>query len=36
MAEWTQSARALPMDNVPSRGEQLIDSLKGLIGKKAS
>jgi thiosulfate/3-mercaptopyruvate sulfurtransferase len=36
LAEWTQSARALPMDNVPSRGEQLIDSLKGLIGKKAS
>ncbi|MYN13617.1 sulfurtransferase [Pusillimonas sp. TS35] len=33
LAEWTQSARALPMDNVPSRGSQIINSLKGLIGK---
>ncbi len=31
LAEWTQSNEALPMDNVPSRGHQILNSLKSLI-----
>lgn len=30
LAEWTQASPALPMQNVPSRGQQLLDKLKGL------
>lgn len=33
LAEWTQATPALPMDNVPGRGEQLLDKLKSLVGK---
>src|SRR5699024_5123699 len=31
MTEWSQSA--LPMDNVPSRGRQIINQLKNLLGR---
>lgn len=31
MAEWSHDA-ALPMDNVPGRGSQILDKLKGLLG----
>ncbi|CAM4132164.1 Sulfurtransferase [Bordetella tumbae] len=32
LADWTQSSEALPMDNVPSRGQQIWKSLKDLAG----
>ncbi|AEC20786.1 putative thiosulfate sulfurtransferase [Pusillimonas sp. T7-7] len=32
LAEWTQSPAGLPMDNVPGRGQQLLNRLKGLVG----
>ncbi|QDQ87747.1 sulfurtransferase [Alcaligenaceae bacterium SJ-26] len=31
LAEWTQAEQSLPMDNVPGRGSQLMDKLKGLL-----
>ena len=31
LAEWTQTSSALPMDNTPSRGAQLLDRLKGVL-----
>ena len=31
LAEWTQAPEALPMDNVPSRGQQILKSLKDLV-----
>lgn len=33
LVEWTQSPEALPMDNVPGRGSQILNDLKNLIGK---
>lgn len=30
LAEWTNTADALPMDNTPGRGSQLLDKLKGV------
>lgn len=33
LADWTQSNEALPMDNVPSRGHQILNNLKSLISK---
>jgi len=33
LAEWTQSSKSLPMDNTPSRGQQILNDLKSLIGK---
>ncbi len=33
LAEWTQSPTPLPMDNVPGRGEQLLNKLKGILGQ---
>lgn len=35
LAEWTQSEKALPMDNTPGRGEQILDTLKSLLGSKS-
>ncbi|HLR12516.1 MAG TPA: sulfurtransferase, partial [Burkholderiaceae bacterium] len=32
LAEWTQASTPLPMDHVPSRGQQLVNQLKGLFG----
>lgn len=32
LADWTQSSEALPMDNVPSRGQQIWKTLKDLAG----
>ena len=32
LAEWTQSPDGLPMDNVPGRGQQLLNRLKGIVG----
>lgn len=32
LAEWTQASTPLPMDNVPGRGQQLVDQLKNLFG----
>jgi len=31
LAEWTQASSALPMDNTPGRGTQLVNKLKGLL-----
>src|SRR3546814_296120 len=31
LADWTQSSKELPMDNVPSRGQQILTSLKDLV-----
>ena len=31
LAEWTNTAEALPMDNTPSRGTQLLEKLKNVI-----
>jgi len=31
LADWTQSSKELPMDNVPSRGQQILKSLKDLV-----
>lgn len=31
LAEWTNTAEALPMDNTPSRGSQLLEKLKNVI-----
>lgn len=31
LAEWTNAATALPMDNTPSRGAQLLNKLKGVL-----
>jgi len=36
IVEWTQSAKALPMDNVPGRGTQILNDLKNLVGKVTS
>lgn len=36
IVEWTQSAKALPMDNVPGRGAQILNDLKQLVGKVTS
>jgi len=35
LAEWTQSPTALPMDNVPGRGKQILNQLKGVLGTAA-
>ena len=32
LADWTQSPEALPMDNVPSRGQQIWNTIKGVAG----
>jgi len=31
LADWTQAPQELPMDNVPSRGQQILKSLKDLV-----
>lgn len=36
LVEWTQSPTALPMDNVPGRGQQILNDLKSLISKATS
>jgi thiosulfate/3-mercaptopyruvate sulfurtransferase len=36
LAGWTQAPEALPMDNVPGRGNQLLNDLKELFGKVTS
>jgi thiosulfate/3-mercaptopyruvate sulfurtransferase len=36
LVEWTQASSPLPMDNVPGRGKQILNELKGLVGKTAS
>ncbi|MEO6958748.1 MAG: sulfurtransferase [Burkholderiaceae bacterium] len=36
MVDWTQAPKALPMDNVPGRGQQIIKDVKDLVGKLSS